>query len=111
MNLNFKALEDDLAVLKMAMNSFSRQLEGGAPKIKVLESKIFKGSQSSKELEIFLWDVEHYFKAPHISPGDQVMLTSMYLTKYAKLWWHNQVVDDASAVRPNIETFESLKND
>ena len=41
---NFKALGDNLVVLKMAMNALSRQIECGAPKIKVSESKPFNGS-------------------------------------------------------------------
>ena len=51
--LNFKNLEDDLTLLNKAMNVSSRLTEGGAPKIKVLEPKSFKGIQNSKVIEEF----------------------------------------------------------
>ena len=83
--INFKNLEDEMALLNRAIVAFFRQTERVASKIKVFELKSFNGSRNSKELENFLWSIEQYFKVARIPASDQVTITSMYLSGDAKL--------------------------
>ena len=55
--------------------------------------------------------MEQYFKDARIPFGDQVTITSMYLSGDAKLWWRTRREDDGSVGRPLIETWESLKKE
>ena len=43
--------------------------------------------------------------------GEQVTITTMYLTGDAKLWWLTRTSDDAAAGQPNIESWEILKKE
>ena len=52
----------------------------------VPEPQSLGGAQSTKKLENSLWDMEQYFKAAHISDDENVLITSMYLSRDAKLW-------------------------
>ena len=54
-------------------------------KVKVPEPKSFGRARSAKELENFLWDMEQYFKVARIWNDEKVLITSMYLSKDAKL--------------------------
>lgn len=55
-------------------------------KVKMPEAKAFTGVQSSKEFEIFLQDIEYYFKATMILDSEKIFLNSMYLAEDATLW-------------------------
>lgn len=76
-----------------------------------LSQSHLKGPWSSKVLENFLWDMETYFQAAHVSEAEKVAITSMYLAGDAKLWWCSRLSDDASENREQIETRDSLKKD
>ena len=39
------------------------------------------------------------------------MITSMYLSKDAKLWWRTKTSDDVTVRRPKINTWETLKKE
>ncbi|GAV64330.1 hypothetical protein CFOL_v3_07848 [Cephalotus follicularis] len=79
-------------------------------KVKLPEPKSFAGTRSAKDLENVLWDMEPYFKAAHISEGEKVTITSMYLTGDAKLWWRTQMDnDETDSGRAKIELWETLK--
>ena len=106
-----KLLEDEIAVLKRALNNPNTSEEGPMSKIKVPEPKQFNGSRNAKELENFLWDMEQYFKAARIPDREQVSITSMYLSGDAKLWWRTRMADDLSAGRPSVVVWESLKKE
>lgn len=109
---NFKDMETEVAVLKRALSQPSpRSDRAGASKVKVPKPKCFSGARYAKELENFLWDVEQYFKATQVPEGEQVTLTSMYLSGDANLWWHTRMEDDVSTGRPQIETWETLKKE
>ena len=43
--------------------------------------------------------------------GEQVTITTMYLTGDAKIWWRTRTSDDAAAGRPKIESWEILKKE
>ncbi|XP_059663489.1 uncharacterized protein LOC132309170 [Cornus florida] len=112
---NLKDLEDEVSLVKRAIHGSSRG--GGDPlsqKIKVPDPKSFSGTRNAKELENFLWDMEQYCKAARIPDGEKVTITSMYLSCDAcdaKLWWRTWTEDDASAGRPWIEVWETLKKE
>ena len=43
--------------------------------------------------------MEQYFKATKVPSQEMVMITSMYFSGDAKLWWRTHVEDDANAGR------------
>ena len=106
----FMKMEDEVALIKRALNSSSTG-DAAASKVKVPEPKSFNGSRNAKELENFLWDVEQYFKAAKVPEREWVTLTSMYLSGDAKLWWRTRMAEDASAGRPNIDSWEMLRKE
>ena len=53
-----------------------------------------------KELEIFLWDMEQFFKTAHVLGAEKVSITNMYLMGDAELWWRIQVGEDSVSKRP-----------
>ena len=55
-------------------------------KVRVPEPKPFGGARNAKDLENFLWDMEQYFIATRIPAGEQVMITTLYLSCDATLW-------------------------
>ena len=110
--VRFSAIENDIALLKATAVGAGSSVRGGeGSKLKVPEPKQFGGSRNAKELENFLWDMEQYFRAARVAERDQVTITSMYLEGDAKLWWRTRLDDDASAGRPRIETWETLKKE
>ncbi|KAI9177286.1 hypothetical protein LWI28_013276 [Acer negundo] len=102
---------EDTAEKRALNNNPSSCGEGQMSRIKVPEPKHFQGSRNAKELKNFLWDIEQCFKAAKISSKEQVNITSMYLGRDAKLWWRTRLMDDLSAGKPKIETWESLKKE
>ena len=48
--------------------------------------------------------MEQFFKVAHVSDGEKIFITSMYLTGDAKLWWRTRMKDDAKSGRPQITT-------
>ncbi|GFY85283.1 hypothetical protein Acr_04g0000210 [Actinidia rufa] len=85
------ALRERLNDMKSQISLVKKAVSGSAHgihvsyKVKVPEPKSFGGARSAKELENFMWDIEQYFKAAHISDGEKVMITTMYLSRYVKL--------------------------
>ena len=73
-------------------------------KVRVPEPKTFGGAHNAKDLENFLWDMEQYFIAARIPVGEQVTITTMYLTGDAKLWWRARTSNNAAAGQPKIES-------
>ena len=80
-------------------------------KVRVPEPKQFGGARNAKDLENFLWDMEQYFIAARILVGEQVTMTTMYLSGDAKLWWRTRSSEDAAAGRPKIDRWEILKKE
>ena len=77
----------------------------------MLEPKAFAGVREAKEIENFLWDMEQYFRTAHISKGEKVSLTTMYLTGDAKLWWRTRSDQEANGGCGLIETWDALKKE
>ena len=55
----WQAVEEAIFVLKKAVANADGGV--GSSKLKVPKPKTFAGARSSKDLEKFLWDMEHYF--------------------------------------------------
>lgn len=102
-----RRLEDDVAVLKRALNTDAVSTS----KRVVPEPEAFQGIRNAKELENFLWDMEEYFRAAHIPVGEQVNTACMYLRGDAKLWWRTRVHDDVVMGKPRINEWEILKKE
>ena len=81
------------------------------PKVCVPKLKGFRVQINAKELENFLWDMEQYFKAAHVSNSEKVSITSMSLFSDAKLWWHARMGDDTESGRPQIVTLKKELKD
>ena len=106
------SLEGEIVLLKQAMVQGTPFASDSPPaKVRVPEPKPFGGAQNAKDLENFLWDMEQYFVAARIPVGEQVTITTMYLSSDAKLWWQTRSSDDAAAGRPKIEMWEILKKE
>lgn len=80
-------------------------------KVCVPEPKPFGDAWNGKDLENFLWDIKQYFNVAHILADEQEMITSMYLIGDAKLWWRTRTIDDVAVGKPQINTWEMLKNE
>jgi len=103
----FEQTDVEIELMKMAIRSLSSSSNEGikGPKTKVPDPKPFAGSRSSKEVENFLWDMAHYFKAVRTPDAEKVDLTCMFLTEDAKLWWRTRSEDGG---RPPITTWEEM---
>ena len=65
-------------------------------KVRMPAPKPFGGARNAKDLENFLWDMEQYFIAARIPFGEQVTITTTYLSGDGKLWWRTRSSDDAT---------------
>ena len=107
-----RSLEGEIVLLKRAVVQGTPSAADPPPeKVRVPEPKTFGGARNTKDLENFLWDMEQYFIAARIPVGEQVTITTMYLTGDTKLWWRTRTSDDAAAGRPKIESWEILKKE
>ncbi|RVW49989.1 hypothetical protein CK203_082283 [Vitis vinifera] len=55
--------------------------------------------------------LKKFFKAAHVPDSEKVSITSLYLTSDAKLWWRTRIEGDAESGKPQITTWETLKNE
>ena len=78
-----QVVNEELVVLKQAVATASGGV--GSSKPKVPELKAFGDARSSKELENYLCDMEHYFSVAKVRLAEQVNITVMYLLSDAKL--------------------------
>ena len=62
-----------------------------APRVEVPKPHTFSGKKDAKELDNFLWHMEHYFEAiALIDEATKVRTATLYLTDIATLWWHQR---------------------
>ncbi|RVW94998.1 hypothetical protein CK203_040063 [Vitis vinifera] len=65
-----------------------------APRVEVPKPHTFSGKRDAKELDNFLWHMEHYFEAITLTDeATKVCTASLYLTDNATLWWCRRFVD------------------
>ena len=76
----------EISILKKVVAQCPPTVSGAPQKVRVPEPKGFGGAMNAKKFEIFLWDMEQFFKAAHVPNKDMVSITSMYLSGDAKLW-------------------------
>ena len=82
-----RSLEEEIVLLKRAVVQGTPAAADPPPaKVRVPEPKTFGGARNAKDLENFLWDMEQYFIAARIPVGEQVTITTRYLTGDAKVW-------------------------
>ncbi|RVW77248.1 hypothetical protein CK203_043295 [Vitis vinifera] len=72
--------------------------------IALLKQAMLQGTPSTLELA-----PTKYFSVACIPTNEQIMITSMYLSGDAKLWWRTRTNDDVAIGRPWINTWEMLK--
>ena len=59
-----------------------------APRVEVPKRHTFSGKKDAKELDNFLWHMEHYFEAIALTDeATKVRTMTLYLTDNATLWW------------------------
>ena len=59
-----------------------------APRVEVPKPHTFSGKKDAKELDNFLWHMEHYFEAIALTDeATKVRTMTLYLTDNATLWW------------------------
>ncbi|KAA0067610.1 uncharacterized protein E6C27_scaffold485G00780 [Cucumis melo var. makuwa] len=87
-------IEAEMAKMKMQVNLTMRAAGNQtlnpvcsvSSKLKIPEPKAFNGNRDVKELEIFIFDMQQYFKASGTdSEETKVTLASMHLSDDAKL--------------------------
>ena len=81
-----QSMRVEISILKKVVAQCPPTVSGASQKVRVPEPKGFGGAMNAKELEIFLWDMEQFFKAAHVPSEEMVSITSMYLYGDAKLW-------------------------
>ena len=82
-----RSLEGEIVLLNRAMVQGTPSTSNlPLAKVRVPEPKPFGDVRNAKDLKNFLWDMEQYFIAARIPIGEQVTITTMYLSGDAKLW-------------------------
>ena len=80
-------------------------------RVKVPEPRPYNGARDAKDLENFLFDMEHYFRAVRTdSEEGKVAMATMYLSGDAKVWWRTKY-DDIENGRCTIASWEDLKRE
>ena len=65
-----------------------------APRVEVPKPHTFSGKRDAKELDNFLWHMEHYFKVIALTDeSTKVRTATLYLTDNATLWWRRRFAD------------------
>ncbi|WMV19765.1 hypothetical protein MTR67_013150 [Solanum verrucosum] len=104
---NNKDLKTELVELYLSVagcNPIRRE----ASNIKVPKPKSFDSVHGAKELENFMWDLEHYFATSHVPEADKFTMVICYFYGDTIIWWRTKNVDDESANRSNVDTWEKL---
>ncbi|KAK2996107.1 hypothetical protein RJ639_029454 [Escallonia herrerae] len=107
----FQELQDRVELLSRAVVNTPAGGAEHSSRPRVPEPKSYGGARDAKELEIFLFDIEQYFRAIRIdSEATKVSMAAMYLVGDAKLWWRKKYaeIEDGSCV---INTWEILKRE
>ncbi|XP_062080659.1 uncharacterized protein LOC133785442 [Humulus lupulus] len=80
-------------------------------RVKVPELRPYGGARDAKDLENFLFDMEHYFRVVRAESEDgKVAMATMYLSADAKVWWRTKY-DDIQNGRCTITTWDDLERE
>lgn len=74
-------MKEEIALLRQALVNGAAEFEGSQTKVKMPKLKAFKGTRSLKDLELFLWLIEHYLDATRIPTCERVLMAVMYLSR------------------------------
>ncbi|KAK3006442.1 hypothetical protein RJ639_017437 [Escallonia herrerae] len=91
-----------------------RTIAGGAfvtpsPRVDVPKPKEFDGKRDAKELDNFIWHMEHYFEGASITDEKvKVRTATLYLTDTATLWWRRKYNDIEKGLC-TIDTWDVFK--
>uniref|UniRef100_A0A803MIB2 Reverse transcriptase RNase H-like domain-containing protein n=1 Tax=Chenopodium quinoa TaxID=63459 RepID=A0A803MIB2_CHEQI len=80
-------------------------------KLKIPDPKPFSSDRNAKDVENFLWDIEHYFRVSHVPHHDKVSVATMYLVRDTKLWWRSRVELNRAVGRNPIQEWVVLKRE
>ncbi|KAK3009869.1 hypothetical protein RJ639_011883 [Escallonia herrerae] len=99
----FANLQEQLDVVKVGVEETrqetamcKRAIAGGAvvthsPRVDEPKPKEFGGKRDAKELDNFIWHMEHYFEGANFTDEKaKVRTATLYLTDTATLWWHRK---------------------
>ena len=65
-----------------------------APRVEVPKPHTFSGRRDAKEIDNFLWHMEHYFKAIVLTDeATKVHVATIYLIDNVTLWWRQRFAD------------------
>ncbi|RVW42675.1 hypothetical protein CK203_103884 [Vitis vinifera] len=80
-----------------------------APRVEVPKPHMFGGKRDAKELDNFLWHMEHYFEAIALTDETtKVRTATLYLIDNATLWWHRRLAN-IKKVTCTIDTWDAFK--
>ena len=82
-----------------------------APRVEVPKPHTFSGKKDAKELDNFLWHMEHYFEAIALTDeATKVRTMTLYPTDNATLWWHRRFFDIEKGTCI-IDTWDAFKRE
>ncbi|XP_020080336.1 uncharacterized protein LOC109704005 [Ananas comosus] len=101
-------LKTRVTILEKAVARGHEPQRESASKVCVPEPQNFRGTHDEKEIDNFLWHMEHYFKALRLNDkAEKVQAASMYLADDAMLWWRRRFVE-AEKGQCNLKTWEDF---
>ncbi|RVW79093.1 hypothetical protein CK203_048206 [Vitis vinifera] len=86
-------IRQELAIYKTAVSARVMATHE-APRVEVPKPHTFSGKRDAKELDNFLWYMEHYFEAIALTnEATKVRTATLYLIDNATLWWRRRFAD------------------
>ncbi|KAH7655654.1 hypothetical protein IHE45_18G026400 [Dioscorea alata] len=79
-------------------------------KVDVPRPKAYNGARNAKDINIFLWGLEQYFKAFSMDDVKKVYHATLYLTDAMMIWWRRQCSDIERGTL-SIYSFEDFKRE
>nr|CAN67852.1 hypothetical protein VITISV_020215 [Vitis vinifera] len=103
-------IRQELAIYKTAVSA-QVMATHEAPRVEVPKPHTFSGKRDAKELDNFLWHMEHYFKAIALTnEATKVRTTTLYLTDNATLWWSRRFADIEKGTC-TIDTWDAFRRE
>ncbi|KAK9665653.1 hypothetical protein RND81_14G126600 [Saponaria officinalis] len=105
----YKEMKAELVDLRI--RSINNGLNMGTSMTKVPAPPKYGGKRNSKEIDNFLWSMEHHFKNIHITSEEaKINMVTLYLIGDAILWWRRRESDIRRKVC-TISTWDEFKID
>ena len=101
-------VRQDLAIYKTIISARVMATHE-APRVEVPKPHTFSGKKDVKEMDNFLWHMEHYFEAITLMyEATKVRTTILYLIDNDTLWWRKRFVDIEKGAC-TIDTWDAFK--